>query len=782
MRRKNRVVGSRSSNVLIEQLEDRQLLAASPLHVEGNRVVNGVSETVRLAGANVPSLVWQNVGDRIQESIAAMIDTWHANTIRLPLSQDRWFGYASGQTDGGAAYRAQVDNAVAAVASRNAYVLLDLHWSDMGVWGQSPNQYRMPDNNSTTFWSNVATRYANHASVLFDLYNEPHDVNWNTWKNGGSVPDSTTFQTPGMQSLLNTVRATGATNIVVAGGLDWGYDLSGVLNGYALSDPTGNLMYGAHVYPFKGNWAYNFGEVAKQYPVFIGEFGQGSYGESEPQFDAPTTWTPRLLDYLDARGIGWTAWSTYTTTTPHLITDWNFTPTTWGQQVKDRLASYLTTNNSQPLWGPTIGTTGSYSNPNSGVYTGGSAANSVFDGDLNTFFDAPPASWHTAWVGQDLGSARQITKIAFSPRSGFASRMTGGIFQGSNTADFSSGVVNLYTVPSTPPAGWQSVAVTNAGTYRYVRYLTPTGGGANVAEIMFYGAEPALPVAIPVQDGSFESPVAGDGGAVTRPASWTGSSSWLFNPTNNHFAGTSGAGGNLPTPAAGKQMLSIDLNGSNLTRTVTYAGTTLGTYESSATYTLTVAGGQRLDQAVWGYNRYTVSLLVRDNSTSPWVVVTSSPTVQLTAAGTFVDVTGIHTATTAIAGKEIGIRVTVTGSWSQGQVDNVRLIKVAGAAAPMLMNGDVGAPYITGLATVSTSAIRRSGQDVWNTGDQVDRHRPTVRGDGMRVTGPSNMRAGSKAGVMFRDSSVAHSAVAKIGVHPGEFRITIDEIMVYRFL
>ena len=47
--------------------------------------------------------------------------------------------------------------------------------------------------------------------------------------------------------------------------------------------------------------------------------------------------------------------------------------------------------------------------------------------------------------------------------------MVGGQFQGANVANFSSGVVTLFTVASTPPEGTMTVqAVTNATSFRYL--------------------------------------------------------------------------------------------------------------------------------------------------------------------------------------------------------------------------------------------------------------------------------------------------------------------------
>lgn len=129
--------------------------------------------------------------------------------------------------------------------------------------------------------------------------------------------------------------------------------------------------------------------------------------------------------------------------------------------------------------GATIGTAGSYQND-------GNTIAKATDGNLNTFFDGPTANGD--WVGLDLGSAEIVQQISFAPRSGFASRMVGGIFQASNTANFSSGVVNLYTITSAPPQGvMTTVSVSVLTPYRYYRYLSPNNGYGNIAELAFYG-------------------------------------------------------------------------------------------------------------------------------------------------------------------------------------------------------------------------------------------------------------------------------------------------------
>lgn len=132
------------------------------------------------------------------------------------------------------------------------------------------------------------------------------------------------------------------------------------------------------------------------------------------------------------------------------------------------------------LTGKIIGTDGSYGNF-------GAIKETVFDNSLNSYFDPPKSE---AWVGLDLGENTKaaVTMVEFCPRKDFEDRMTGGKFQGSNSPDFSSGTVDLYVIPSIPVFGTlTSQTITNAGSFRYLRYIPPKGGWCNLAEIKFFG-------------------------------------------------------------------------------------------------------------------------------------------------------------------------------------------------------------------------------------------------------------------------------------------------------
>ncbi|MGA2245224.1 MAG: cellulase family glycosylhydrolase [Verrucomicrobiota bacterium] len=323
-----------------------------PLKVAGTNILNSRGESVLLRGVNVASLEWSSDGQgRVFQTVGVAIHDWHANAIRLPLSQDRWFGHGPEQTDGGTAYRALVHRIADYCETNQCYIILDLHWSDCNEWGRNIGQHSMPDTNSLVFWRDFAPAFANRPAVLFDLYNEPHDVSWDVWLNGGLVRDKPisyrtnnppkTFEAVGLQALLDAVRAAGAKNVVVAGGLDWAYDFSGILQGRQLSDPHGNgVIYANHCYDNKHDsvqtWIAKMEIASATLPVIVSEFG----GRSGPSREVPEdNWLFHVMRSLDAHHWSWTAWDLHTSAQPALISDWDYTPTPdFGVYVKRALA------------------------------------------------------------------------------------------------------------------------------------------------------------------------------------------------------------------------------------------------------------------------------------------------------------------------------------------------------------------------------------------------------------------------------------------------------------
>jgi hypothetical protein len=313
------------------------------LRVAGNQLQTADGKAVWLQGVCVDSLQWSATGDHLLQSLPVAVEQWKASIIRLPVNDEFWFGRGQWQRDKGAYYRKLVETAIDAVASRGAYVALDLH------------RFGAPMPAHAEFWKEVAAQYKNHPAVLFELFNEAHGISWELWRDGGELKNAKHKDvnaaendekasgpvSVGMQKLVDTVRAAGANNIVIAGGLDWGYDLAGIMEGFALQEREGNgIMYSSHVYPWKSDWQGKTLVAAEKHPLFIGEVGcQPKPMPWQKTTEDPATWAPDVIGMIQTHKLNWTGFSFHPTCGPNVIQDWQYTPTPyWGAYVKEALA------------------------------------------------------------------------------------------------------------------------------------------------------------------------------------------------------------------------------------------------------------------------------------------------------------------------------------------------------------------------------------------------------------------------------------------------------------
>jgi len=142
----------------------------------------------------------------------------------------------------------------------------------------------------------------------------------------------------------------------------------------------------------------------------------------------------------------------------------------------------LTIKTREPkLSGEILGTEGSW------IGSAEDDKTAAFDGNIHTVFDCTTSD--NAWTGLAFPTPKYIAAILFHPRFYWPERMVNGIFQGSNSPDFLSGVETLYQIKGKPEEIWNGVSVANATAFKYVRYKAPVGGYGNIAEIEFYGSD-----------------------------------------------------------------------------------------------------------------------------------------------------------------------------------------------------------------------------------------------------------------------------------------------------
>jgi hypothetical protein len=314
-----------------------RLLAALAIAVSGNHLVNAAGHTVRLLGVDRSGLEYACVqgwglsdGPVGSASIAAM-KTWDIDAVRVPLNEDCWLGIDGVKPQyAGANYRAFVKSYVGRLNAAGLVVILDLHWNASGAT-PATGQQQMPDvSHSPAFWSSVARTFKGNHALVFDLYNEPHDVSWKCWRDGCG-------QWAGMQRLVNAVRSVGGTQPLMLGGLAWANDLSGWLK-WRPRDPLHQLIASFHVYNFNTCatvtcWNATVAPVAKVAPVVTGELGEN---------DCAAGFVDTYMPWADAEGIsylGWT-WDTWNCNSgPALVSNYHGTPTAFGAGFRAHLLS-----------------------------------------------------------------------------------------------------------------------------------------------------------------------------------------------------------------------------------------------------------------------------------------------------------------------------------------------------------------------------------------------------------------------------------------------------------
>ena len=197
----------------------------------------------------------------------------------------------------------------------------------------------MPDENSLVFWASVAARYANNPSVLFDTFNEPYPTSWTVWLDGGTTSEG--FTTPGLQSIVNTIRGTTASgsstlasgtnaeNICIVGGQQYSFYYEGMSP--VVDKAGGNgIVYSAHIYNNKGGcncntlWEQNIDPALTYGPVFIEEFGNSANTTDGGSF------VNSVITFINGTNdknyvYGGMAWDMDIQASPMLLADWSST-------------------------------------------------------------------------------------------------------------------------------------------------------------------------------------------------------------------------------------------------------------------------------------------------------------------------------------------------------------------------------------------------------------------------------------------------------------------------
>jgi hypothetical protein len=248
----------------------------------------GANNHIQVRGV---SLGWSNTGWESARffdaaTVNAMVDDWKAEIIRAPMGYSESGGY---KTD--ASNKTRVETVVNAAIAKGVYVIID--WHSHSAHSETAA--------AKTFFTEMAQKYGGYDNVIFEVYNEPLDVPWETIKNYAT-------------EIISAIR-TYSDNLILVGTPNWDQDINVVTSSTKINDP--NIAYVLHFYAYshplssfqsKVNSAMNAGV-----PVFVSEYGTthadggGSSGGNYSTHSAANT--NSWMTYLDNNKISSCAWN-----------------------------------------------------------------------------------------------------------------------------------------------------------------------------------------------------------------------------------------------------------------------------------------------------------------------------------------------------------------------------------------------------------------------------------------------------------------------------------------
>lgn len=301
----------------------------APYHVDGKRILDAHGNTfvpygVQLDGILFAQTNWRTDGALTyltHDQLLAAHDFWHSNTVSLQIGSKALFAQAPYD----AAYLAALDQTVAWATQLGMNTLLVLQYEGYGNSAQV-----LPTQDTSAAWRVLASHYKNNAAVFFDLFNEPNPTAlsggddtesiWSLWQHGGTLAGNVYV---GLQQLVDTVRGSGAANLVFVDGLATGEDIA-LLPAHLITGK--NVVYAIHPYlsaqhRTESDWDTWFGNAATgNFPVVADEWSEYQSDANECFSDAPTI-VPRFLAYLRRHEIGLLAYALFPGL---LIRGWDF--------------------------------------------------------------------------------------------------------------------------------------------------------------------------------------------------------------------------------------------------------------------------------------------------------------------------------------------------------------------------------------------------------------------------------------------------------------------------
>jgi aryl-phospho-beta-D-glucosidase BglC (GH1 family) len=283
------------------------------IKVSGNSFVNPKSDTVLFRGLAISDPDKVEYEGHWNKAHFEQVKEMGANLVRIPVHPIAWRERTPEK------YLALLDQAVEWCTDLGMYVVIDWH----SIGNLEMELFQAPMYNTThqetyAFWRTIAFHYRDNNTVAFyEFFNEPTtfrgglgNATWGEWKKIN-------------ETLIKLVRSYDKETIPLVAGFDWAFDLTPLREEPIEAE---GVAYVTHPYsikrsePWEPKWEENFGFVTEKYPVVATEFG---FNVKENEKIGASHYAPRIIDYLEGKGISWICWVYDPEWHPAMLKSWN---------------------------------------------------------------------------------------------------------------------------------------------------------------------------------------------------------------------------------------------------------------------------------------------------------------------------------------------------------------------------------------------------------------------------------------------------------------------------
>ena len=251
-------------------------------------IVDQYGKPFQMRGASTHGVQW--FPEYINKgAMQTLRDEWGVNLFRMACYVTQYNGYTSG---GQSLIDSKIVEGVQAAKELGMYVIVDWH-----IHEENPHTTKSV---AEQFFKKYATMYKDYDNVIFEICNEPTDVQWYT---GGN--DLYSY----CKDIAGIIRDCGSKALIVCGTNNWSQDVEDVAKKPLKDDGFEDIMYTFHFYSgthYEDKRQKVRTAVAAGTPIFVTEFGicdaSGNGGYDTANAD-------EWIEFLDSMNISYACWS-----------------------------------------------------------------------------------------------------------------------------------------------------------------------------------------------------------------------------------------------------------------------------------------------------------------------------------------------------------------------------------------------------------------------------------------------------------------------------------------